>query len=503
MKYIAAFDIGSTNVKGVLVNEEAAIFFEKNVPIEIDYTGGLVEQDPETWYKAVVRIAEDWFRSGIKPQHIALISFSGQMQDCIAVGEDGAAVRPAILYSDGRGDEQAKRLRQELGEETITRETENHMDGTLTFPKILWMQEHEREHYNKTRSFLISSKDYVIAKLTGAFVTDPTSAATSGGMNIRSRTWMNGWFEQFGLDPTKLPAIIPSDQVAGVVHDKGQAESGFAAGTPVLCGIGDAGSATLGAGVYRDGEIYAYIGTTGWVAAASGGFMDVQNGAFNLSYVEADRQIAIAPLTNAGNAHKWAVEVFGPAAAGQLSPSIAFKEFEQALDKVVRGSSDSVLFLPYLNGERCPIQDLNASGCFIGLTATTTRARMGAAVLEGVAMAIRQVMELIVEPGTELRVTLIGGGAKSAAWCRIIADVLQCELVVPEDSQFLPSIGAAILGFSTLGWGSDYAALCAKLKAAQKVESFKPDASLAEYYDKQFQKYKQLYPLLAPMFAMN
>lgn len=501
MKYIAAFDIGTTNVKGVLSDERATIFFEKNVPVVPDYADGFVEQNPEVWYEAVVRIAREWFRSGIKPQHIALLSFSGQMQDCIPVDSGGKPVRPAILYSDGRGARQAERLRQELGDETIIRYTENHMDGTLTFPKLIWLLEHERERYDETRAFLISSKDYVIARLTGAFVTDPTSAATTGCMNIRTRTWMGEWLERYGLDPAKMPAIIGSGEPAGTVHAEAAASSGFAAGTPVLCGIGDAGSATLGAGVYREGEIYAYIGTTGWVAAASDGFMDVRSGAFNLAYVEPGRQIAVAPLTNAGSAHKWAAEVFG--SGKPWSASVAFKEFEQAVEKAERGTS-GVLFLPYLNGERCPVQDLNATGCFIGLTEATTREQMGTAVLEGVAMAVRQVLELIAKPEPErgLRVTLIGGGAKSKAWCRIIADVLQCELVVPEDSQFLPSIGAAMLGFSRLGWGGDYASLCEKVKAGRKFERFVPNPELAAFYNRQYEKFKRLYPALAPVFAM-
>lgn len=498
MKYIASFDIGTTNAKGALVNEEASILFEKNRPIEVHNANGVVEQDPESWYKAVIEIAREWFSSGIKPHQIVLVTFSGQMQDCIAVNGDGAAVRPAILYSDGRGAEQAKRLLAELGEEAIIRETQNQMNGTLTLPKIMWMKENEKAFYDAAASFLISSKDYVIARMTGAFVTDPTSAATAGCMNIHTRSWLTDWLDKFGLDPAKMPLILGSDEEAGVIHAQGEIDTGFAAGTPVLCGIGDAGASTLGAGVYREGEIYAYLGTTGWVAAASDGFMNVRSGAFNLAYVEHGKQIPIAPLSNAGNAYKWASEVFGSSSEGDSS--IGFKEFDAALAMTDRRSN--VLFLPYLNGERCPVQDANASGCFIGLTANTTRSQMGAAVLEGVAMSMRQVMELIVKPEAELRVTLIGGGAKSKTWCNIISDVLQCELVVPKDSQFLPTIGAAILGFPKLGWGTDFERLCDKIKSAQQMEAYKPNKELADYYNKQYNKYKQLYTHLSPLFVI-
>lgn len=498
VSYIAAFDLGTTNTKGVLVDEQASIAYENNIPMDVSQAQGGVEQHPEDWYRAIADIAQQWFRAGIDPSSIKLISFSGQMQDCIPVGADLLPVRPAILYSDGRAGEQAARLLAELGEDEVTRETANHMDGTLTLPKILWLKEQEPDSYAQAASFLISSKDYIIARLTGQRVTDPTSAATTGMMQLHSRSWLTSWLERLGLDATKLPHIVDADQIAGTVHAQGAQYTGFAEGTPVLCGIGDAGAATLGAGVYEEGQVYGYLGTTGWVAAASAGRMDVSSGAFNLAYVEPGRQIAIAPMMNAGNAHRWAVDTFGPPASGGADG--AFEAFERAVAEAERQSG--VLFLPYLHGERCPVQDSQASGCFIGLRATTTKAQMGAAVLEGVAYAIRQVMELVVSPDAKLRVTLIGGGAKSAAWCQTIADVLQCELVVPDDSQYLPSIGAALLGFPQLGWGDELGELCGRVKSAQAVQTFTPNAALAAYYSKQFERYKMMYAQLQPLFQL-
>ncbi|MCU6709572.1 FGGY family carbohydrate kinase [Paenibacillus sp. J5C_2022] len=498
MTYIAAFDIGTTNVKGVLVDKHASITAERNIPLEVDHTGGYIEQHPESWYEAIAEIARSWFSSGIAESDIALITFSGQMQDCIAVKRDAAAVRPAILYSDGRAGEQSDHILAELGEAAITEATQNVMNGTLTLPKVLWLKEHERENYEAADYFLISAKDYVIGKLTGSFVTDPTSAATSGSMDIRTREWKSDWLARLGLDASKLPAIMASDEEAGVVHAQAAASTGFLEGTPVMCGIGDAGAATLGAGVYREGEVYAYIGTSGWVAAASSGFMDVSSGAFNLAYVESGKQITIAPMMNAGNAHKWALDVFGEGGFG--SKDDAYAAFEVAIGAASRQSG--VLFLPYLNGERCPVQDNRASGSFIGLRTTTTKAQMAAAVLEGVAMAMRQLMELIVTTDGEKQVTLIGGGAKSKEWCRIMANVWDCTLVVPEDSQFLPSIGAALLGFRRLEWGNDIGELCNRVKEKWQVEQYVPDPQQAGFYHDQFRKYKRLYPQLADLFAM-
>ncbi|WP_276356482.1 xylulokinase [Cohnella caldifontis] len=498
MKYIASFDIGTTNVKGMLVTSDAGIFLEKNVELKVLRYGDFVEQEPEQWYDAVKQIAASWFKVGIKPSDIGVLTFSGQMQDCIPVGDDLRPLRPAILYADGRATEQSARLIAELGEDRIHERTENHMDGSLTFPKILWLKEREEETFRAAKSFLVSSKDYVVARLTGACATDPTSAATTGCMDARTRAWVNAWLDRSCVTADKMPAIVPSDQVVGTIHAEGAAETGFAPGTPVLCGIGDAGAATLGAGVYEDGEIYAYLGTTGWVASATSGYIDVRSGAFNLAYVEEGRQIAIAPLSNAGNAHQWAVSTFGGGRADLLS----YKQFDRSVEQTERGTDD-VLFLPYLNGERCPVQDANASGCFIGLKPTTTKERMGTAVLEGVAYSMRQLLELVAGRPSDasLRVTLIGGGAKSKSWCRILADALGCEIAVPEDSQYLPSLGAAALGFRHAGWSGDFAAICRKYKGLGTVETFAPDEALRAYYDRQYGKFKKIYPAVAPLFA--
>lgn len=498
MKYIAAFDIGTTDVKGILVTSDAKPHHEGNIKLEVRYEGDRVEQDPRTWFAAVVQIASQWFSSGISPADIGFITFSGQMQDCIPVNSLFEPLRPAILYSDGRAGEQAKRIMKRLGEPAIHEATANHMDGTLTFPKIMWLKENEPEIYEQTASFLISSKDYVIGKLTGVKVTDPTSASTAGCMNIRERTWLGEWFKSFGLDVEKMPEIRQSDQVAGYVSEQAAALTGFMPGTPVLSGIGDAGAATLGAGVYDTSEIYAYLGTTGWVAGVSEGYVNVSNGVFNLAYVEPGRQITIAPLMNAGNAHAWAVETLGASTSAESSAE-RYRHFENMMSREDRRSNE-VLFLPYLNGERCPVQNIHATGSFIGLRTTTTRANMAVAVLEGVAMAMKQVLELIT-PDTEGSVSLIGGGAQSASWCQIIADLFGWEVRVPEEAKYLPSIGAAILGFGLAGWGQDYPTLCETIKSGQKQKVYQPELGMQEHYKLKYERYKQLYPALETLFV--
>lgn len=498
-EYIASFDIGTTGCKGVLVDREGRLRLEAERPLDTFYGKGswngqeirTVEQNPEQWFEAVASIAREWWAKGVLPGQVKIVAMSGQMQDCIPVGVDGLPVRPAILYSDIRAGEQAERIVQRLGEAHVRDVTGNHMDGSIPFAKLLWMKEREPEEEVRTERILISSKDYVIRRLTGSSVTDPTSAATSGMMELSGRGWRAEWLERLELDPAKLPKLLASDEVAGTVHADAADMTGFAVGTPVLCGIGDAGASTIGAGVTEPGDMYAYLGTTGWVAASVRCPGHAADGLFHLAHAQREQLIAIAPLMNAGNAHKWAVSVFGD--------ENGYEAFEREAAGCDR-STGEVLFLPYLNGERCPVQDADASGSFVGLRSTTTRAEMGCAVLEGVAMAMRQVMEILSGGRLPGRLTLIGGGSRSPTWCRIFADVCQAEIVVPGDAQFLPALGCASAAFVRLGWTSDYADFSKRFLRARDSETYSPLEANRKTYERKYAKYVELYPALSGLF---
>jgi xylulokinase len=502
MKFIAAFDIGTTSVKGILVSREARVYGEKSLSLATDYGTAdgrqTIEQNPEQWYAAVVRIARDWWSSGVDPDDVELLVMSGQMQDCIPVDHRGMPVRPAMLYSDHRAAAQAKELLDELGEAEIRRITGNHMDGSLVLPKLLWLKQREPETLERTACFLISAKDYVIRRLTGRFATDPTSAATAGMMELSSRQWRAEWLGRFGLNRQQLPEILPTDAIAGHIMPEAAAATGFRQGTPVLCGVGDAGATTIGAGARVIGDMYAYLGTTGWVAGTTDRIGFSGGGVFHLAHPEPGMLIAIAPLTNAGNAHSWALGIFGSSA--EISRDEAYDRLESEMKGCDRAGS-SVVFLPYLNGERCPVQDPLSSGSFIGLTSTTTKAEMACAVLEGVAMAMRQVMGLLTGGRSLRKLVLIGGGSQSRMWNQIFADITGAEVIVPQEAQYLPALGCAAAGFVRLGWSADYGEFGRNWLEGQPAEHYIPDPRLREVYRRKYSIYLRLYPALKDLFA--
>lgn len=495
MTYIASFDIGTANVKGILVAEDGRMAHAATRPLEVLQSGDRAEQHPDDWAEAVFGILREWYEGGIASAEIALVSFCGQMQDTIPVDAALRPVRPAILYSDGRAGKEADAVLAAMGRKRMDEVTGNPFNGTLVFPKLLWLKEQEREVYDRTAHVLISAKDYVVARLTGRAATDWTSASTAGCMDLSRGEWDAAVIERFGIRRELFPALLAPGDTAGIVHEEGAAASGLLAGTPVLCGFGDAGASTLGAGVYAEGQAYLYLGTTGWAAAASEQRMSTETGAFNLGYYRPDLLIPIAPLLNVGNVHRWAVDTFGKEEG---------RDRYQAFDELAESGltqENCLLFLPYLNGERCPVQDAAASGSFIGIRQSTTREEMAAAVLEGISLSIRQVLSILLSgreaPGA---MTAIGGGTKSRVWCQLLANVLQTEIHVPEESPYLPALGAAIPGFLALPWGTDLQSVADRLLGALPRQTYRPNPGKASYYQEKYEAFQQLYPTLQSLW---
>ncbi|MEB3100556.1 xylulokinase [Ferviditalea candida] len=499
MSYIASFDIGTTNVKGILLSKDLSVQHEISLPLQVNEKNGRIEQNPDDWLESVYQIVQQWLSSGVRMNDIRLISFCGQMQDLIALDSGLCPVRPAILYSDGRAEEEAKEIINTVGRKRIEEITANPFNGTQPLAKLLWLKKHEPESFKRIKHVLISAKDYVIAKLTRQTVTDPTSASTAGCMDIRTYDWDADLIEDIGLNENLFAGIVAAGEAAGFIHEEVASVSGLPAGTPVLCGLGDAGAAALGAGVYSGKRTSIYLGTTGWVAKVSDKCGSTETGMFFLAFNQPDLYLSIAPILNAGNVFSWAAEVFGASAETHADPDYAL--FEQML---LEGLSkpNQLLFLPYLNGERCPVQDMKASGCYVGIKTSTTKEDLGAAALEGVAMSIRQVMEVLMKLEHERprEVIVTGGGAKSKAWCQLLSDMLNVNVKSPIQSPYLPVIGAALLGFAKVGWGERLPELVERFLEMTPYDLFQPSADKSSYYQEKYDAYRKLYPALAAIW---
>lgn len=571
----ATFDIGTTAVKAVVVRDDGCAVFTGSAGIHTIENENYREQEPDEWYEAFCSLSKEIFKK-IPAREIGALIFSGQMQDVIPVGADGTALRNAILYSDGRAQEQAERIsfavgleqaakvsaagqaerisavagpeqaerissvtepaqsekssaigleqaaakvkRDEVcaaGEAWIMEITGNHFDGSMPFAKILWLKEKEPEIYERTAAFLISSKDYVIARLTGSFVGDMTACSTTGAMELSEKKWSAELIRASGLDIGKFPKLLYPHELAGTVTEQAAAHTGYAAGTKVYTGTGDAGATTLASGILSAGEFNINLGTSSWVAAVSDGCMECEGGGFNLAAMQAGKYINVVPFFNGGNVHKFLGNIFsgtaratsqGPdtqtvgcaAAAGATAPSPDY-EFVSRLLKSGTPGSHGVYFLPYLAGERFPVMDEAIRGCYMGLSQETTAADMAQSALEGVAYSIRQGLELFQTPVKKL--TLIGGGAREAAWCRILCNVMGTRLYVYKNPDLLPALAIAASVFLAEGHIKDYEEFIGGLEAQGHCTVLEPDMAAKAQYDKRYVNYKRIYPLVREFYS--
>lgn len=486
MEYIAVFDIGTTAIKGTLISRTGRMKAELSYEVTTLYgENGEVEQNPEEWWTGIQFIISKWLNLDmVKATEIKMITFSGQMEDVIPIHKE-AVTSTAILYSDTRAGHEAERIYQNLP--GISDIVGNTITASTPLAKLLWLKEHQSDLYQSTSQFVFSAKDYIINKLTGVAVTDPVTGATTGMMDIQTRDWDRSILDSFHIEVAKLPILYAPHEIAGVVTTDAANVTGLLENTPVLCGCGDAGAATMGARAVREGDSYLYLGTTGWIAIPSRNVSPKDNGIFTLAHLPEDINISIAPLLNAGNVHKWAIKTFLQEKGDQ-----AYLEFEELVQQSSPGAN-GLLFLPYVNGERCPINDSKARGAFWGVNPETKQPDFLRSVLEGISFSLRQTLEIFIEE-KEGSITVIGGGARSAAWCQCLADILGREVWVPNNSEFLPSFGVAATAFLQLGWVESYEQYVDQYLKGKNGVLFEPNENHRTLYDELYERFLKMYP---------
>ena len=491
MHCIAAFDIGTTAVKAVLVGYggEAVFSLSRDIPILLD--GDHKEQDPNEWWQAVCELSR--VIAAERPDcQVTGIVMSGQMQDVIPVDRDLQPVCPAILYSDGRAHAEAEELAASVGEERILKITGNHCDGSLSLPKIMWLKKHMPGVYEKTRCFLISSKDYVIARLTGVCAGDCTACSTACAMDIQAKCWSEALLSAAGVSPDRMPKLFASHEMAGRVTEKAASESGYPAGTPVYAGAGDAGATTLASGIMEEGQYNINLGTSGWVATISEKPAFDAGGIFNLAAMPAGKIINVVPFLNAGNVHRWLSVLVSDR---EQTPD--YDQIEKLLENS-RPGAHGLIALPYLLGERFPVLDPTVRGAFAGITPETEKGDLVRAMLEGAAFSIRRGMENIGE--TPVTVSIIGGGGRSAGWCQIMADILGHSITVFQDSDTLPARAIAAAALIGEGIHSDYRTFTENLDQDRQALVYTPNHENHELYSGYYQRAVRLYDALADWY---
>jgi xylulokinase len=476
-----AFDIGTTGTKAVLIDEAQTILTSAYSSYETTRgQHGEVEQNSLDWWQAVIKTSRD-LSSHSEFSKISSIVVTGQMQDVTLLNDVGEPLRNSILYSDSRAQTEAKEITTRLGVDELHNKTGNEQDSSSLLAKFLWLERHAFEMLRQSKYIFLGAADVITFWLTGQVVTDTTTTSTTGLMNIEKREYLEPFFEGLGLEhlQPKLPTLQNGGKLVGHLTARAASEFRVSEGIPIYLAPGDAGSTTLGAGSGELGEAYAYLGTSGWIAFSSEE-RSRERSVFTLAHPHSKRFIQIAPLLTAGGNLQWIRDLFSS------------NDYESIISEALSSQLSSLLYLPYLNGERCPVRDPLARGAFIGLSSTTTKAQMTKAVLEGIVFNYHHALQLLC-PIFPKSLTLTGGGTKSAQWCQLFADVLGIPVQVMNDAEFVGVRGAQLSALVASGKRQDY-------EVNNECVTFEPNRELEPHYSKLYDAYLDIYPALKETF---
>lgn len=482
--YLIGIDLGTSACKLLLMDQGGSIrnIVTKEYPLEFPQPGWS-QQNPEDWMQAVLAGVPELLR-GFDASQVAGIGAGGQMHGLVVLDEEDRVIRPAILWNDGRTQRQVEYLNGPVGRDVLLERTGNIAFAGFTAPKLLWLREHEPEHFARICKVMLP-KDYINYRLTGVHCTDCSDASGMLLLDVKNRCWSKEMLALCGLTEAQLPRLYESWQPVGTVKPEMAAALGLPEGVVVCAGAGDNAAAAVGCGVVGNGGCNISLGTSGTVFITSSRFLADSRSALH-SFAHADGGWHLMGcILSAASCNKWWMEDILRTAdfAAEQSPITP--------DKLGR---NDVYFLPYLMGERSPHNDPAARGAFIGLRMDTTRADMTQAVLEGVAFAIRDCVEIARAQGVAVeRSRICGGGAKSPLWRTILANVLGIPLELPQTEQG-PGYGGAMLAAVACGVYPDVAACAAALTRVQSVTE--PDPALTAAYEERYRGWHALYPAL-------
>ena len=432
---ILAHDLGTTGDKATLFDLEGRALSSAFYGYETQYPRpGWAEQNPEDWWKAVCTASRQVLsRAHVAPSDVAVVAFSGQMMGAVAVDGQSNPLRSAIIWADTRAVAQARRWLDAFGLAETYRVTGHRASSSYSGEKILWVRDHQPDVFRQTHKFL-QAKDFVVARLTGAFVTDRTDASGTNLYDIHRHDWSPQILEAVGLERSVLPEVHLSADVVGQVTKWAAEQTGLAAGTPVVIGGGDGMCAAVGAGVVREGMAFNYIGSSSWIGAASfAPLVDPTMRVYTFEHMLPGMYSPNGAMQAAGGAYQWARDTIGmpeKEAAARLGIS-PYELLNLQAEGAPKGAND-LLFLPYLLGERSPRWNPDARGAFFGLTMRHTRPDMLRAVLEGVAYNLCVILDAFREQGLAVdAMRLIGGGRGGPLWRQILADVFELPIERP------------------------------------------------------------------------
>jgi xylulokinase len=408
------------------------------------------------------------------------------MHGLVILDEEDRVIRPAILWNDSRTTEENDYLNNTIGKETLSKYTANISFTGFTASKILWVRNKEPENFARIKKIMLP-KDYLAYRLTGVNCTDYSDASGMLLLDVANKCWSKEMCEICHITEDMLPTLYESYEKVGTLLPDVAAELGLSQDVIVAAGAGDNAAAAVATGTVGEGNCNISLGTSGTVFISSSKFGVDDNNALH-SFDAADGGFHLMGcMLSAASCNKW-----------WMDEIVGTKDYAAEQKEITKLGENHVYFLPYLMGERSPYNDPYARGTFIGMTMDTTRADMTQAVLEGVAFALRDSIEVARSLGIRIDASKIcGGGAKSPLWKTIIANVLNIRLDILKTEEG-PSMGGAMLAAVANG---EYASVEEAAKAiVEVVDHVEPTPELAAKYEARYQQFKQVYPTVKALF---
>ncbi|MCD7733551.1 MAG: xylulokinase [Clostridiales bacterium] len=488
--YYIGIDLGTSAVKLLLMRGDGKIvnIVSREYPISFPHPGWS-EQNPEDWIAQTIAgiqlLVQDVDRS-----QVAGISFGGQMHGLVVLDKNDKVIRPAILWNDGRTFREVDYLNNVVGREKLSALTANIAFAGFTAPKLLWMRNNEPERFARIDKIMLP-KDYLAYRLTGVHCTDVSDASGTLLFDVEHKCWSREMLDICGVREEQMAQIFESYQPVGTLTAEMAAILGLSPDVVVAAGAGDNAAAAVGTGTVGEGKCNISLGTSGTIFISSNRFgVDQFNSLHSFAHADGHYHL-MGCMLSAASCNKWWMEdIIG---TGDYAAN-------QAPITDDRLGNNHVYFLPYLMGERSPINDTDARGTFVGMTMDTTRADMTQAMLEGVAFAIRDSFEVARSLGITIRRSKIcGGGARSPLWKKIVANVLNVSLDILASEQG-PGMGGAMLAAVACGEYPSVEACCDAL--VKVVDTVEPDPAIAARYEARYQQYRKIYPALKPVFPL-
>ena len=487
MDYYVGIDLGTSSVKLMLVDVEGIVMntVTKEYPIFYPHSGWS-EQNPTDWWHAICD-ALPILLNGFDRRSVKGIGVAGQMHGLVVLDKEDRVIRPTILWNDGRTQKETDYLNEVIGTKTLFAHTGNVAFAGFTAPKLLWMREHEPENFAKIDKIMLP-KDYINYLLTGRHCTDFSDASGTLLLDVKNKRWSKEMLDICGISEEQLPKLYESFDKIGTIKAEIADEFGINKNAVVVAGAGDNAAAAIGTGVVGNGKCNISLGTSGTIFVSAGRFLGDEAQAIH-SFCHADGGYHLMGcILSAASCNKWFCE--------EILRTKDYVKMEESVT-VDRLGKNEIFFLPYLMGERSPINDTNATGMFIGLRPNTSQVDMYQAVLEGVAFAIKDNLEIIKNFGIDVNEScLCGGGAKSKVWQQILANVLDVKMNIPVTEQG-PGYGATMLAMVGVGEIENIEAVNRFFKVKETV---KPDAALVSLYAQKYQKYCKIYPAVKELY---